>query len=60
MSSSADPQVIIEIVSDVLVTATIAWRLCTARTGYSHTDALLSRLLKYASLTINDEVGLIH
>ena len=50
---------IIEIGSDVLVTATIAWRLCTARTGYSHTDALLSRLLKYASLTMDDEVGLI-
>ena len=45
----AEPQISIEISSDVLVTATIAYKLCVARTGFTHTDALLTRLLKSAS-----------
>jgi hypothetical protein len=39
-------QISIEIAQDAVVTATIAYKLCVARTGFTHTDALLTRLLK--------------
>ena len=39
-------QISLEIASDIVVTATIAYKLCVARTGFTHTDALLTRLLK--------------
>jgi hypothetical protein len=39
-------QLAVEISSDVIVTATIAWRLGTARTGFAHTDKFLNRLLR--------------
>ena len=39
-------EISVEIASDFVVTATIAYKLCVARTGFANTDALLTRLLK--------------
>jgi hypothetical protein len=41
-------QLAVEIASDVIVTSTIAYCLWKSRTGWSGTDKLIGRLLRYA------------
>jgi hypothetical protein len=49
-------QLAVEIASDVIVTSTIAYCLWKSRTGWSGTDKLIGRLLRYVALR-NDGSG---
>jgi hypothetical protein len=47
MSAALTIQLTVEIASDVIVTSTIAYCLWKSRTGWSGTDKLIGRLLRY-------------
>jgi hypothetical protein len=45
----ADIQLAVEIVSDIVVTGSIAYRLWRSRTGWKGTDRIITRLIRYDS-----------